>query len=146
MSTSCTWKVWVAIHGFMVTVHLHSLFHVLQIRSVTGKVQSTPVRNIGAGPPNRRELMRFDEQSQPTPNRTDHDSYIANESDRQELLLRYTLFSHCCQWLEAILLVIKDHDCFNTNHVLSYFITFWCKLSELIAIFSMVMILEDLRC
>jgi len=59
-----------------------------QIRSVAGKVQSTPVRNIGAGPGNRRELMRYDEQSQPTPNRTDHDSYIANESDRQELLLR----------------------------------------------------------
>lgn len=72
----------------------------LQIRSVAGKVQSIPVRNIGsgAGRPNRRELMRFDDPSQQTPNRTDHDSYIANESDRQELLLRYcTFFSHGCQ-------------------------------------------------
>lgn len=74
----------------MVIGHLHCLFHVLQVHSVTGKVQSTPVRNIGtgAGATNRRELMRLDDQFQQTPARTDHDSYISNESDRQELLLR----------------------------------------------------------
>ncbi|KAG0632046.1 hypothetical protein M758_1G300700 [Ceratodon purpureus] len=61
-----------------------------QVHSVTGKVQSTPVRNIGTGTgaTNRRELMRLDDQFQQTPVRTDHDSYISNESDRQELLLR----------------------------------------------------------
>lgn len=59
-----------------------------QIRPLAGKVQGAPVRNIGTTPANRRELMRFNEQSQPTTTRTDHDSYIATESDRQELLLR----------------------------------------------------------
>ena len=74
----------------MVIGHSQCLLSVLQVHLVTGKVQSTPVRNIGtgAGATNRRELMRLDDQFQQAPARTDHDSYISNESDRQELLLR----------------------------------------------------------
>lgn len=67
---------------------------VLQIRPLAGKVQGAPVRNIGSTRANHQELMRFNERSQPTTTRTDHDSYIATESDRQELLLRCKVIPH----------------------------------------------------
>ena len=74
----------------MVIGHLQCLHHVFQVRSIAGKVQNTPAKNTGTvtGQTNRRELMRLNDQFQQTPARTDHDSYISNESDRQELLMR----------------------------------------------------------
>lgn len=74
----------------MFTGHLHSFLFALQVHSITEKLQSKSLTNAGGAdaPTSRPGFLRIDDQFQQAPTRSNYDSHIANESDRQELLLR----------------------------------------------------------
>lgn len=83
----------------MFTGHLHSFLFALQVHSITEKLQSKSLTNAGGAdaPTSRPGFLRIDDQFQQAPTRSNYDSHIANESDRQELLLRSTFQIYHCQ-------------------------------------------------